>query len=113
MGSTETRELWEALLGPVPTSWAEHSRFELQPVPAGGWQKFWQPICSCDNPSIHGGIQATAIARGLRLKDTDPFSLPAHSSEIHDVVEHGHARLTDAFSLGFIATQVVYSAQCI
>lgn len=113
MRRSETGELWEALLGPVPTSWAERSRFELQPEPAGGWQKFWQPTWSCDNPSIHGGIQATAIWRGLRLMDADPFPLPAHSSDIHEIVAHGHACLIDAFSFGFIATQVLYSAQCI
>ncbi len=90
-------QLWQEALGPVPTDPAERSRFEMGPMPEGGWPDFWSPIWSFDNPSIHGGPGGSSVLEALGISQADHFELPVRSSDIHKVIEHTHARLVIKF----------------
>lgn len=88
---------WVTLLLPVPKG-AKRWKYEL--ACPEGWSPVWFPIWSFDNPSIHGGNRPgtrAAFLGSLGLPDAEAFPLPAHSSDIHKVVEHTHDRGVRSF----------------
>lgn len=88
---------WVTTLGPVPKG-AERLKYEL--ARPEGWSPVWFPIWSFDNPSIHGGNRPGTLdpfLASLGLSAAEVFPLPAHSSDIHKVVEHTHARGVKSF----------------
>jgi hypothetical protein len=111
MRDPANRKVWLDLLGPVPASDAERSRFELQPSPPGGWRNFWSPIWSFDNPSIHGEKSAQAILQHMNWTAADIFPLPAWSSDIHKVIEHTHSRLVDVFFTWYYNDRKLHSVR--
>lgn len=90
-------QTWRDALGPLPRSAAQRARFEVGPRPPKGWRDAWYPIWSFDNPNIHGGLSALSVLEAMEWNEADIFPLPARSSDIHKVIEHTHARLTEAF----------------
>lgn len=76
---------------------AERARFEVGPRPPKGCEDVWYPIWSFDNPNIRGGLSALSVLEATGWTEADLFPLPARSSDIHKVIEHTHARLSEAF----------------
>lgn len=77
-----------------------------------GWSPVWFPIWSFDNPSIHGGNRPGTrdpFLASLRLTEAEVFPLPAHSSDIHKVVEHTHARGVRSFEAQYYSDPRVLS----
>jgi hypothetical protein len=92
---------WVTTLGAAPSGFIRQVYEEGKaagpgvscPVP------LWFPIWSFDNPGIHGGkgTPLSQVLASIGLGDTEKFNLPVHSSDIHKVIEHTHARLVGSF----------------
>lgn len=97
-------ELWVTALGELPSDPAVRAKFELEPGPYTFLEGFggatWPAVWSWDNPSCHGGTKPgtrQALLERMGMAAAERFPLPVRSSDLHQLVEHTHARLVAAF----------------